>query len=158
MKVYRIAKTLYVNDLSGEGARLHGGRWNRPGVPVLYTSQARSLALLELIVHFAAYNAIKDSFSFLSLEIPDVEIISIDNQLLKGNKFDLNNQKLWEISEHYFFKENVLGIKVPSILIPEESNIILNPFNPNFNQIKKISIDIYNYGLKQKSYETEMSM
>ena len=141
MKVYRIAKTLYVNDLSGEGARLHGGRWNRPGVPVLYTSQARSLALLELIVHFAAYNAIKDSFSFLSLEIPDVEIISIDNQLLKGNKFDLNNQKLWEISEYYFFKENVLGIKVPSILIPEESNIILNPFNPNFNQIKKISID-----------------
>lgn len=141
MKVYRIAKTLYVNDLSGEGARLHGGRWNRPGVPVLYTSQARSLALLELIVHFAAYNAIKDSFSFLSLEIPDVEIISIDNQLLKGNKFDLNNQKLWEISEHYFFKENVLGIKVPSILIPEESNIILNPFHPNFKQIKKISID-----------------
>ena len=141
MKVYRIAKTLYVNDLSGEGARLHGGRWNRPGVPVLYTSQARSLALLELIVHFAAYNAIKDSFSFLSLEIPDVEIISIDNQLLKGNKFDLNNQKLWEISEHYFFKENVFGIKVPSILIPEESNIILNPFHPNFKQIKKISID-----------------
>ncbi len=141
MKVYRIAKTLYVNDLSGEGARLHGGRWNRPGVPVLYTSQARSLALLELIVHFAAYNAIKDSFSFLSLEIPDVEIISIDNQLLKGNKFDLNNQKLWEISEYYFFKENVLGIKVPSILIPEESNIILNPFHPNFKQIKKISID-----------------
>ena len=141
MKVYRIAKTLYVNDLSGEGARLHGGRWNRPGVPVLYTSQARSLALLELIVHFAAYNAIKDSFSFLSLEIPDVEIISIDNQLLKGNKFDLNNQKLWEISEHYFFKVNVLGIKVPSILIPEESNIILNPFHPNFKQIKKLSID-----------------
>ena len=141
MKVYRIAKTLYVNDLSGEGARLHGGRWNRPGVPVLYTSQARSLALLELIVHFAAYNAIKDSFSFLCLEIPDVEIISIDNQLLKGNKFDLNNQKLWEISEHYFFRENVLGIKVPSILIPEESNIILNPFHPNFKQIKKISID-----------------
>lgn len=141
MKVYRIAKTLYVNDLSGEGARLHGGRWNRPGVPVLYTSQARSLALLELIVHFAAYNAIKDSFSFLSLEIPDVEIISIDNQLLKGNKFDLNNQKLWEISEYYFFKENVLGIKVPSILIPEESNIILNPFHPNFKQIKKISTD-----------------
>ena len=141
MKVYRIAKTLYVNDLSGEGARLHGGRWNRPGVPVLYTSQARSLALLELIVHFAAYNAIKDSFSFLSLEIPDVEIISIDNQLLKGNKFDLNNQKLWEISEHYFFRENVLGIKVPSILIPQESNIILNPFHPNFKQIKKISID-----------------
>ncbi len=141
MKVYRIAKTLYVNDLSGEGARLHGGRWNRPGVPVLYTSQARSLALLELIVHFAAYNAIKDSFSFLSLVIPDVDIISIDNQLLKGNKFDLNNQKLWEISEYYFFKENVLGIKVPSILIPEESNIILNPFHPNFKQIKKKSID-----------------
>ena len=43
MQVYRIAQKAFINDLSGEGARLFGGRWNRRGIPLLYTAESRSL-------------------------------------------------------------------------------------------------------------------
>lgn len=51
MKVYRIAKKDFVGDLTGEGARLFGGRWNKKGMRVLYTSKSRSLATVEYLVH-----------------------------------------------------------------------------------------------------------
>lgn len=140
MNVFRIAKSNYIQDLSGEGARIYGGRWNRPGVAVLYTSQARSLAMLELIVHFSALNAMKEQYSFLSLSIPNEFIETIDLNLLRNIQFGLNNNKLWEITEDYFFRKNILALKVPSILIPEEFNVLLNPQHPNYQLIKKISI------------------
>src|SRR5699024_12459459 len=51
MQLYRLAKEEYIRDLSGTGARLYGGRWNKKGMPMLYTSEHRSMALLELFVH-----------------------------------------------------------------------------------------------------------
>lgn len=51
MFVYRIAKSQYVNDLSGEGSRLHGGRWNNKGYSMIYTAENRSLATVEYLVH-----------------------------------------------------------------------------------------------------------
>lgn len=48
MRLFRIAKTHYINDLSGAGARANGGRWNRVGVGLLYTSPSRALATVEL--------------------------------------------------------------------------------------------------------------
>ncbi len=51
MIVYRIAKTKYINDFSGSGARLYGGRWNHKGVGIIYTSGTRSLATVEYLVH-----------------------------------------------------------------------------------------------------------
>jgi len=51
--VYRIAKTRYIYDLTGAGARLYGGRWNQKGIGMIYTSENRSLASLEFLVHIA---------------------------------------------------------------------------------------------------------
>ncbi len=56
MFVYRLASRLYAAD-NAEGARIYGGRWNRPGTPVIYTSATRSLAALEVIVHNGAIPA-----------------------------------------------------------------------------------------------------
>lgn len=47
MRVYRIAKTKYIRDLSGTGARIYGGRWNKKGLGILYTSENRALATVE---------------------------------------------------------------------------------------------------------------
>ena len=58
MIVYRFANAKYSKDLSGEGSKLFGGRWNNKGTAILYTSTSISLALLELLIHSASYDEI----------------------------------------------------------------------------------------------------
>ncbi|MGB3154371.1 MAG: RES domain-containing protein, partial [Chitinophagaceae bacterium] len=59
MTLYRFAKQIYSNDISGTGAKKLGGRWNSPGLPVVYTSCTISLSLLELLVYHSAYEEIR---------------------------------------------------------------------------------------------------
>lgn len=69
MRLYRLAKTHRANDLSGEGAKRAGGRWNPPGTPVLYMAESGALAILEVL----QYAHVQDmrNFSMLVLEAPD---------------------------------------------------------------------------------------
>jgi RES domain-containing protein len=135
MNVFRISQTKYINDITGTGAKQFGGRWNKPGVAALYTSEARSLAMLELIVHFASKQAFEQSYSFLNLEINEKLIVNINEDYLPKNILSINDNRLWDITEHYFFKENALAIKVPSVLISQEFNIIINPIHARFNEV-----------------------
>ena len=75
MRVYRIASTKYASNDS-EGARLHGGRWNEMGTPVIYSSASPSLAALEVLVHFQLIPA---DYRIISIVIPDdLKIESIE--------------------------------------------------------------------------------
>lgn len=146
MKLFRISKTKYIRDLFGTGAKENGGRWNRPGVAALYTSEAKSLAMLELLVHFASKSAFKNDYSFVSLEFSNLFIIDIDKKLLPKSEIEINDNRLWEITDYYFFKKNVPALRVPSILINDEFNVIINPIHKDFNQLlvysfEKVTID-----------------
>jgi RES domain-containing protein len=146
MELYRIAKTSYISDLSGAGAKMYGGRWNRPGMAMLYTSQARSLAVLELIVHFNSSAALKLDYSFLTLNISENLIFDVDISLLPTNNLNINQNSLWEISENYFLKRDILALRVPSVVISEEFNVLLNPNHSLYKEIipqkiEKISLD-----------------
>lgn len=134
--VYRITKEQYANDLSGQGAYLYGGRWNKPGTYALYTSEARSLALLELLVHFNSHAALKHNYLFVSLSIPDTQIKTIETSILDENSSLLNNEKLWQTTENYFFNVGCLAIKVPSVIVPDEFNVIINPLHPEMSKLK----------------------
>ena len=67
--VYRITKDRYANDLSGNGARLYGGRWNSKGVPVVYAGEHRSLCLLEFLVHVPP-DVLPSDMSMVTIRIP----------------------------------------------------------------------------------------
>ena len=74
MEVFRLSTAKYANDLSGTGAKLHGGRWNQKGEAVLYTSGSRALALVEVLVHLT--NAFLPlNYQLISIYIPDNSII-----------------------------------------------------------------------------------
>ena len=70
MIVYRIARTGYINDLTGSGARLYGGRWNKRGIGVIYISESRALATVEYLVHVPIPYA-PTNLSIASIKIPD---------------------------------------------------------------------------------------
>jgi RES domain-containing protein len=84
MIAYRFSSKQFIADLSGEGARLYGGRWNHKGIPALYTSLTISLALLELLIHSASYDEIKNNV-FAIIELPDKDIVEINTSGLKKN-------------------------------------------------------------------------
>ena len=70
MHVFRITKTLYSWDLSGTGARLHGGRWNPKGISVVYTAESRALATVEYLVH-VPLSLIPRDLQMVTVHIPD---------------------------------------------------------------------------------------
>ena len=84
MIVYRIGKKKYAGDLSGRGAQLAGGRWNRKGIPAIYTSESRALSLLEVAVH-VPLGIVPESFVLITLDVPDPFIEVLDPQLLPAN-------------------------------------------------------------------------
>lgn len=142
MQFYRIAQKIFINDLSGEGARLFGGRWNHRGIPLLYTAESRSLATLELLVHAQKLSALSN-LSILTLEIPD-KIKTDDIQNL--TKLPQNWQKytshpeLQDVVAKWIASDGFI-LKVPSAIIKEESNFLINPRHKNMQLLKIIKTE-----------------
>lgn len=145
MYLFRIAKTKYINDLSGTGARVYGGRWNEKGVAVVYTSESRALAALEFLVHTPMALAPKD-LSIMTIHIPDsIKPKPIDLAHLPKN-WDMHPapDALAQIGSQWARSNASLLLKVPSVLINEEHNIIINPNHPDFKHLKASS-DKFNF-------------
>lgn len=144
MVVYRIARTSYIRDLSGAGAKRYGGRWNTKGIALLYTSQYRSLAILEVLVNTGMRNLPKD-LSMLKLRLPErnplPEIKAAD---LPGNwRSSPAPYRLAEIGSEWITANTELSLSVPSAVVPEEKNILINPNHPAFKKIRIESVSSF---------------
>jgi RES domain-containing protein len=135
MIVYRISHCKYIEDLSGRGAAMYGGRWNSEGVYILYTAGGPSLAMLESLVHFGG--RIVGDYCQIALEIPDENILEITTDNLPDNWRESPAPDLLQAYGNKFIREaGYLALKVPSVLVPDESNYLLNPLHPDFKKVK----------------------
>jgi RES domain-containing protein len=137
MKVYRISREKYIRDLSGEGARRFGGRWNKRGVPVIYTSSQESLAALEVLAN-TPLSSLPDDLYLITLILPEsIKIMQIKSpDLPKGwNRYPPPNY-LREAGSEWLISRNSLAMRIPSALINSEFNILLNPIQKEMSQIK----------------------
>ena len=128
MRVWRIAKAKHAQAvdqiLSGEGARLNGGRWSPRGLAAVYCAETSSLAALEILVHLpkpADFN--KLSYRIVDLEVPDGSIVS------PAGSMDVP-QAVGEavLPSH-------LAFIVPSFANSLERNVVLNPEHPSFSRV-----------------------
>lgn len=148
MLVYRISQTRYAEDTSGEGARLFGGRWNLPMVSCLYTSESRALALLEFSVNVNIYD-IRRALSFITYEIEDEKIHVISIPELPGNwKDNIAPRQTQEFGTRLLIRKNVPIIKIPSVVIPQEHNYLINPLY--YSGLKIVEIADYAYDVRVK--------
>lgn len=138
MIIYRIAKERYLNDLSGEGARLYGGRWNRRGSNMLYFSESLSLCVLEILVHLD-YKYLENDFSYVAVDIPDDAIIHVDINELSPN-WRVNPPQLYtqDFGTKWLNDSASLAMRVPSAVLPLQNNILVNPKHELSKQIKII--------------------
>ncbi len=131
MVVFRIARKQFIEDLSGRGAELFGGRWNEKGLPALYTSSSLSLAALEILVH-TDKSLPPLNLSYAKIYVPDTMASLKILQLTEGvTEIDYGTKWLKEKKE--------LMLKVPSVVLPYEydleCNLILNPLHEDYKKI-----------------------
>ena len=134
---WRITRKKYVNNaFSGEGAKLFGGRWNPVGYPMVYLAQNLSLAILELIVHLEDDS---DIARFVAIPVTfDKSLVHVLQQSqLPGNWFDLPiSEQSQMVGKKWLERKQSLLLQVPSSVVPSESNFLINPQHPQFDQLE----------------------
>jgi len=129
MKVYRISKSNFADDLNGTGAALYGGRWNPKGFAMLYTAGSISLAVLEYMAHnFHLMPSLQLTLSIISMSTDSsMEVIKAEDLPPRWNK-PLNSLQFTQgLGAEFLKAKRAYALKVPSAIIPNEFNILLNP-------------------------------
>ena len=148
MLVYHLGHTRYARSLTGEGAKLHGGRWNKIGSPCIYTSESKALSVLE----YAANVKLEELPSDLSItiyELPDKSWKTIEKGKLPKNWQTIPSPEETKIfGSNLLADKTILAIKIPSIIISSEFNFILNPLADQFQTIK--IIDVHSFGFDKR--------
>jgi len=133
---WRIVKRKHVRRaFSGEGARLYGGRWNSPGVAVVYAAGSQSLAALEMIVHLDSSELLQNYVVF-EVGIDESLVVKIGwSQLPRNWRSDPPPRKVQEIGDTWVRAGMSAVLQVPSATLPSEFNFLLNPYHPDFPRL-----------------------
>lgn len=135
MNVYRISKCAYIDDLTGKGSASYSGRWHSKGTYILYTAATSSLALLESVVHISALTTI--DFCMICLDIPDNNITVLQEEHLPQDWYaNPAPDKCKLFGDHFILQNKFLALKLPSAIMPEENNFLLNPNHPDFQLVR----------------------
>ncbi|MEJ7737915.1 MAG: RES family NAD+ phosphorylase [Chitinophagaceae bacterium] len=137
MKVYRISKCNYIDDLTGKGSAGYPGRWHSKGTYILYTAATSSLALLESVVHLSALTM--TDFCIVCLDIPDNNIAILKNDDLPGDwHMYPPPDKCKMLGDNFIVQGKYLALQLPSAVMPEENNFLLNPNHPDFKLVRVV--------------------
>ncbi len=123
------------DDLSGRGAELTGGRWNRPGSPVVYASTSIALACLETVVHLGGSGGLPLHRYLVKITVPDQVWSSRTKLLAQDLPVGWDAIPEGRISPDVGEKWIAAGVSallhIPSVIVPEEANVLLNPKHPD---------------------------
>lgn len=149
--VWRIAldtPSIKADDLGGEGAKKSGGRWNKKGTPVVYTSESIALACLETLVHINAQGLPLTRY-LVRIDIPtkvwdlakrlNAKTAGIAWDALPAGTASIERGQRW-------LQSNASALLlVPSVVIPQASNVLINPLHPDVRLIKAKKIEEFSY-------------
>ncbi len=136
------------HDLSGKGADLSGGRWNRKGTPMVYTSDSRSLACMETVVHFSSGDSLPLNRFLVEVSIPialwksRIELDPADNV---GWDAEPPGKVSMDWGTAWMRGKTTLLARVPSVIVPEENNILINPLHPDVSKIAAVKVRKWTY-------------
>lgn len=146
IKFFRISLTEHIDDMTGTGARIYGGRWNHAGYPVVYASGSRSLAALEFLVHVPMALA-PENLSIVEINIPEnIERESIkENQLPPSWRNYPAPEELANIGTSWIKSKSSLLLDVPSAVVDKEVNTLINPLHPDIKFVNLVNIEKFSF-------------
>jgi RES domain-containing protein len=127
LTVWRLVKAdRAAHPMSGEGARLFGGRWNDVGIPAVYTSAHQSLAALEVLVHLGGiYPDLP--YKLISYELEESTILHLSRSELPPDWRAEPPFSTMAWGSRWAREKRSFVLSVPSVIVPDERNFILNP-------------------------------
>jgi RES domain-containing protein len=133
---WRLTKTKYLSSAwDGEGAKRFGGRWNSIVVPVVYTSATLSLALVEVLVHLPS--GILPAYSAIPIEFEEFLVTSVEPGQLPANwKDHPPPAETKAIGDQWVTDARSPLLRVPSVVVANEFNYVLNPSHPDFSRVR----------------------
>jgi len=143
MKVFRVEREKYLKStLTGIGASMTNGyRWNSLNTKLIYTADSRSLALLEISVHLDLSEDLPMDRYFVEIDIPDT--LTIQEVKIEDLPDEWNSKPptmtTQTIGDDFVFHNEALILKVPSSIVPQEFNYLINPNHPDAKLIKVIT-------------------
>jgi RES domain-containing protein len=134
---WRLVKDKHAGTaFSGEGARIFGGRWNSPGVRVIYCSEQLSLATLEILVHTLPVR-LKDKFRAFRIRFDEALLVSLtQTRLPNGWDAQPPTAASQAIGDEWIKSARSLALAVPSVLVPLERTFLINPVHSDFAKLK----------------------
>ncbi|TCR61121.1 RES family NAD+ phosphorylase [Bosea sp. BK604] len=135
MRVWRVSRAAFA-DLSGEGARLYGGRWNSPGRPLVYTAENPALAILEVRVHLDLEpDLIPDDYVLVEIDISGSQIAELEAMPDDPRAF----------GDEWLAGVRTPLLKVPSFIAPRSFNLLINPAHPGSTEIRLVGTQPFDF-------------
>ncbi len=143
MVVWRVTRRAHAEQpLTGEGARRFGGRWNHVGTSLGYTSATLSLAVLEYLVNLPISD-LPDDLVSIQVQVPDDLAraeLAIDDLPENWRTFPAS-EELKDIGSDWVREGTTPILSVPSVVIPNELNYLINPAHEEAKRVKVVSVD-----------------
>lgn len=152
-RIAKVSKRYAVDDMSGTGAAITGGRWNSVKVPAVYTASSIPLAALETLVHFNVLD-LPVKRILLKIQVPD-EIWKartiLDTDQCQGWDHIPPTNSSTESGDFWLKGKTSLLLVVPSVIVPEETNVIINPQHPDISKLPVIQVREWKYDSRIKA-------
>lgn len=136
------------DDLSGRGAETTGGRWNEVGLPVVYTATTRALACLETVVHLNAGGLPLNRY-LVEIDAPDALMaaaIRLEAAALPAGWDDQPETQASVAIGSAWLRAGAAALLVaPSVIVPEEFNVLINPAHPDSAQVTARKVRPWTY-------------
>lgn len=117
------------------GSKKAGGRWNSPGRTIVYTSENRATAALEILVHVKRAQLLRDDYVIFELDVPDDLVATLEPHALpEGWDAPIETTDSTDIGDAWFDARASVALRVPSAAIRGETNLLLNPEHPDFGK------------------------
>lgn len=145
MRFWRIAQKRHALDRACLASSMYGGRWNPIGMPALYCGSTIALCALEKFVHVGAGTLPPQSL--VAIDVPDDCEIFVPDMASLPNGWDVlpTSTTAQAFGGQWLAARTQLGMRVPSVIVNEESNIVLNPQHPDFARVTLSEIRTFSF-------------
>src|SRR5450830_424537 len=148
MRVWRITSKKYALDRLSAGAALYGGRWNPVGLPALYCGASIAISALEKLAHLGIVP--HPPMVLVAVDIPDAaaiyepkeDTLPVDWQRIPMSRSGQNFGGIW------LRRKDTLAMKVPSVIVPEEANIVINPAHQDYSQVQLLVVRPFTFDFR----------